>query len=71
MIKSDPISWLIILVTAILGLGLLIDWSRFNFGKTSTPTPVRKAEPAKRLQGFGLQYDAPCTYRLVVRREAN
>ncbi len=76
--KSDPISWLIILVTTILGFRLLIDWSSFSFGKTSTPAPVHKAEPAKRrLQGFGLQCDsmgdpvAPCTYHQVVRKEIN
>jgi hypothetical protein len=74
--QSDPIGLFIITLGILGGLTLIIDWSNFkDFGKTSTPAPVRKTEPVKRLQGFGPQCELddesiPCMYRTVTRKES-
>lgn len=74
--KSDPIGLLIITIAILAGLWFMIDWSKFvDFGKTSTPAPTRRAEPVKRLQGFGPQCEldddiTPCMYRTVTRKES-
>lgn len=74
--KSDPIGLFIVTLSILVGLALIIDWSNFkDFGKTSSPAPTRRAEPVKRLQGFGPQCEldddiTPCMYRTVTRKES-